>query len=166
MAFGSSRPILQPAFSRLPGGSPRRVRKHRRPESLARRTRPDARTRNSSERLDSAAFIGFPPSRAFHRVPAFQTFRLGHPSRVRALLPELFSGVCPNPMKSPNHALQRTAPRVTARAFCERSGIYIWASAVRSTVGHAPRHAPPSLSLGSLGELAEPSSEGDLPHVF
>ena len=53
--------------------------------------------------------------------------------------------------ETPNHALQRTAPRVTARAFCERSGIYIWASFVRSTVGHAPRHAPPSLSLGSLG---------------
>ena len=47
-----------------------------------------------------------------------------------------------------NHALQRTAPRVTARAFCERSVSYIWASCVRSTVGHAPRHAPPSLSLG------------------
>ena len=52
---------------------------------------------------------------------------------------------------TPNHALQRTAPRVTARAFCERSAIYIWAFFVRSTVGHAPRHAPPSLSLGSLG---------------
>ena len=52
---------------------------------------------------------------------------------------------------TPNHALQRTAPRVTARAFCERSATYIWASAVRSAVGHAPRHAPPSLSLGSLG---------------
>ena len=52
---------------------------------------------------------------------------------------------------TPNHALQRTAPRVTARAFCERSAIYIWASVVRSTLGHAPRHAPPSLSLGSLG---------------
>ena len=56
----------------------------------------------------------------------------------------------PQPM-TPNHALQRTAPRVTARAFCERRGSYIWASVVRSTVGHAPRHAPPSLSLGSLG---------------
>ena len=42
----------------------------------------------------------------------------------------------------------------TARAFCERSAIYIWASAVRATVGHAPRHAPPSLSLGSLGDSA------------
>ena len=28
------------------------------------------------------------------------------------------------------------------------------ASAVRATVGHAPRHAPPSLSLGSLGAFA------------
>ena len=55
---------------------------------------------------------------------------------------------------APNHALQRTAPRVTARAFCGRSGIYIWASVVRSTVGHAPRHAPPSLSLRSLGDSA------------
>ena len=52
---------------------------------------------------------------------------------------------------TPNHALQRTAPRVTARAFCERSGIYICGVSVRATVGHAPRHAPPSLSLGSLG---------------
>jgi len=55
---------------------------------------------------------------------------------------------------TPNHALQRTAPRVTARAFYERSGSYIWASVVRATVGHAPRHAPPSLSLGSLGASA------------
>ena len=55
---------------------------------------------------------------------------------------------------TPNHALQRTAPRVTARAFCERSAIYIWASVFRPTVGHAPRHAPPSLSLGSLGRFA------------
>jgi hypothetical protein len=36
--------------------------------------------------------------------------------------------------ESPNHALQRTAPRLTARAFCERSGSYIWASGVRATV--------------------------------
>ncbi len=50
-----------------------------------------------------------------------------------------------------NNALHRSAPRVTARAFCERGVSYIWASFVRSAVGHAPRHAPPSLSLGSLG---------------
>ena len=65
-----------------------------------------------------------------------------------------------NRTETPNHALQRTAPRVTARAFCERSGIYIWASIVRATVGHAPRHAPPSLSLGSLGDSAhQPSTK-------
>jgi len=51
-----------------------------------------------------------------------------------------------------NHALQQTAFRVTARAFCERSAIYIWTSSVRSAVGHAPRHAPPSLSLRSFGQ--------------
>ena len=60
--------------------------------------------------------------------------------------------------QTPNHALQRTAPRVTARAFCERSTLYIWASSVRSTVGHAPRHAPPSLSLGSLGHSTRMTS--------
>ena len=59
---------------------------------------------------------------------------------------------CANP-ETANHALQRTAPRVTARAFCERRVSYICASSVRSTVGHAPRHAPPSLSLRSLGDL-------------
>ena len=63
--------------------------------------------------------------------------------------------------KRPNHALQRTAPRVTARAFCERSSIYIWASVVRSTVGHAPRHAPPSLSFGSLGVATRTPSNED-----
>ena len=85
--------------------------------------------------------------------PSFPDIHVRAPIASPGVAPELFSGVCPNPMKSPNHALQRTAPRVTARAFCERSAIYIWASAVRSTVGHAPRHAPPSLSLGSLGVL-------------
>ena len=70
-----------------------------------------------------------------------------------ARLSRLFLHVSPESKQTPNHALQRTAPRVTARAFCERSASYIWASAVRATVGHAPRHAPPSLSLGSLGDF-------------
>jgi hypothetical protein len=58
---------------------------------------------------------------------------------------------------TPNHALQRTAPRVTVAA------ILAWTRPVRSwrcptSVGsfcappsQLPRHAPPSLSLGSLG---------------
>ena len=44
---------------------------------------------------------------------------------------------------TPNHALQRTAPAVTARAS---------ASAFPLTM-HGPRQPPPSLSLGSLGDL-------------
>ena len=72
--------------------------------------------------------------------------RPASPTVIRTLSQRL-----PRERATPNHALQRTAPRVTARAFCERSGSYIWASIVRSTVGHAPRRAPQSLSLGSLG---------------
>ena len=58
---------------------------------------------------------------------------------------------------TPNHALQRTAPRVTVAA------ILAWTRLVRSwrcptsvapfcaPPSQLPRHAPPSLSLGSLG---------------
>ena len=45
--------------------------------------------------------------------------------------------------ESPNHALQRTAPAVTARAS---------AAAFPPTM-HGPRQPPPSLRLGSLGVL-------------
>ena len=96
-------------------------------------------------------------------IPAFQTFTLGHLSRVRAFLPELCSGVCPNPMKSPNHALQRTAPRVTVAAISSsnpsRPSValsYARSLSPRSTT-QLPRHAPPSLSLGSLGDSAHRS---------
>ena len=41
--------------------------------------------------------------------------------------------------ETPNHALQRTAPRVTV-------------AAPRRPTAQLPRHAPPSLSLGSLGD--------------
>ena len=61
---------------------------------------------------------------------------------------------------SPNHALQRTAPRVTVAA------ILAWTRLVRPWLcptfvasfcappSQLPRHAPPSLSLGSLGVAA------------
>ena len=39
------------------------------------------------------------------------------------------------------------------------TGIYICGVSVRSTVGHAPRHAPPSLSLGSLAVAPVPRSK-------
>ena len=45
---------------------------------------------------------------------------------------------------SPNYALQRTAPRVTLAASSLRL----------SATMQAPRHAPPSLSLGSFGDFS------------
>ena len=95
LAFGSFESIEQPAFPEIAiressaslaasfFGVHREVHTSRRS------------TRSSSERLDRAAVIGSSPLRAFHRAPAFQTFTFEHPSRVRALLSELFSGVCP-----------------------------------------------------------------------
>ena len=61
--------------------------------------------------------------------------------------------------RTPNHALQRTAPRVTVAA------ILAWTRLVRpwrcptsvasffASPSQLPRHAPPSLSLGSLGDF-------------
>ena len=63
-----------------------------------------------------------------------------------------------NPIRTwPNHALQRTAPRVTVAAISglcpSRPSVelsYARSLSLRSTT-QLPRHAPPSLSLGSLG---------------
>ena len=87
--------------------------------------------------------------------PSFQAFTLGRPSRVRASLPELFSGVYPNPMKSPNHALQRTAPRVTVAAVSSlvpsRPSValsYVRCLLLRSTfAATAPRSAVAELGV-------------------
>ena len=58
---------------------------------------------------------------------------------------------------TPNHALQRTAPRVTVAAISSshpsRPSValsYVRSLSLRPTT-QLPRHAPPSLSLGSLG---------------
>ena len=60
--------------------------------------------------------------------------------------------------RTPNHALQRTAPRVTVAAISSldpsRPSValsYARYRFLRSTT-QLPRHAPPSLSLGSLGD--------------
>ena len=98
-------------------------------------------TRSSSERLDDAAVFGFLPSRALHRVPASRHSRSGIHRESGRHSRNSFLGVCPNPMKSPNHALQRTAPGVTAPA-------------PRRPAAQEPRRPPQSLSLGSLGHFA------------
>ena len=66
---------------------------------------------------------------------------------------------CRESERTPNHALQRTAPRVTVAAISSsnpsRPSValsYARSLSLRSTT-QLPRHAPPSLSLGSLGVL-------------
>ena len=65
-----------------------------------------------------------------------------------------------NGPETPNHALQRTATAVTARAIFERSVGRFGAFFVRATVGHAPRQPPRSLSLRSLGHSERLSPKG------
>ena len=72
---------------------------------------------------------------------------------------------------SPNHAMQRTVPRVTVAAFSSldpsRSSValsYARSLSPRSTP-QLPRHAPPSLSLGSLGG-SSPSLEPMFLNLF
>ena len=58
--------------------------------------------------------------------------------------------------KCPQRLTMRCSERLrVSRRVLSASGASatFGASAVRSTVGHAPRHAPPSLSLGSLGRF-------------
>ena len=61
---------------------------------------------------------------------------------------------------APNHALQRTAPRVTVAAFHVRSRLVRARRCLTSVASffappsQLPRHAPLSLSLGSLGVSA------------
>ena len=58
--------------------------------------------------------------------------------------------------KSPNHALQRTAPRVTVAAILARTRLvrsWLCPTSVAllcAPPSQLPRHAPPSLRLGSL----------------
>ena len=88
-----------------------------------------------------------PPSHlAAHRLRASPT-RSSH----FMLLSQLTEG--------PNHALQRTAPRVTVAAILACARLvrsWLYPTSVASFCAppsQLPRHAPPSLSLGSLGAI-------------
>ena len=72
---------------------------------------------------------------------------------------------------TPNHALQRTAPRVTVAAILARTRpvrSWLWPTSVAflcAPPSQLPRHAPPSLSLGSLAVASasqNPSSENQI----
>ena len=77
-----------------------------------------------------------------------------------------------NRNETPNHALQRTAPRVTVAAFHVRSRLVRARRCLTSVASffappsQLPRHAPPSLSLGSLGVTAPLFSNGAFPKSF
>ena len=64
---------------------------------------------------------------------------------------------CRKSERTPNNALQRTAPRVTVAAILARTRLVrSWlcptsAASFCAPPSQLPRHAPPSLSLGSLG---------------
>ena len=75
---------------------------------------------------------------------------------MQSMMPSYFTRFFPT-VATPNHALQRTAPRVTVAAISgsnpSRPSValsYARFHPLRSTP-QLPRHAPPSLSLGSLG---------------
>ena len=79
------------------------------------------------------------------------------PSPASPRVSRFFFHVSSESNRTPNHALQRTAPRVTVAAD---SGLGVFSPSHRCPTSVAffcappsqlPRHAPPSLSLGSLG---------------
>ena len=98
-------------------------------------------TRGSAERLDRATVFGFASSRAFTESQLSRHSPSGIYRESGRASRNSFRASVLNPMKSPNHALQRTAPHVTAPAS---------AAALPPTM-QVPRRAPLSLSLGSLG---------------
>ena len=116
-------------------------------------------TRNSSKRLDRAAVLGCPPLHAPRESELSRGSRSGVHRESERCSRNSFMTPIPN-RTAPNHALQRTAPRVTVAAISSSdpsrpSGAlsYVRCLLLRSTT-QLPRRAPQSLSLGSLGVLS------------
>ena len=105
----------------------------------------------------SRSFSSTPPiSECASTDRRFSSFLSPMRSEDTRLLPVVVREISPNNV-TPNHALQRTAPRVTVAAISgsNPSRPSVALSYVRglflSPTTQLPRHAPPSLSLGSLG---------------
>ena len=157
LALGSFASIPQPPFPEFAGERRQRVRPRLCPASIAKRSRPHA-SRETAPSVSTVRRLF-----AFLRCVRFTEPQLSRHSRSCI---HRESGRCSrnsfrasvlNPMKSPNHALQRTAPRVTVAAISSSnpsrpSGALFYARCrlLRSTT-QLPRRAPQSLSLGSLG---------------
>ena len=121
---------------------------------------------SNSETYDCASVLASEllPSRSFHAASALSTAALpdGRSLRLRRWLPQVRRFLCGHPSarrspfptrtpqavaiqpRTPNHALQRTAPGVTAPA----------STAAFPPTMQVPRRAPRSLSLRSLGVAA------------
>ena len=147
-------------FRSLPGERRQRIRRLHCSESMASPTPPD---------ISRAAVPSVSTARRF--LPSLSAMRETDFSipdiQVRASIARrtVNRTLSQHPQRvqvTPNHALQRTAPRVTVAA------ILTWTPLVRpgscltlvaslcAPPSQLPRHAPPSLSLGSLGVLAPP----------
>ena len=74
-------------------------------------------TRSSSEHLDRAAVFGLNPSHASIESQLSRHSRSGVYHQSERYSRNSFRASVLKPMKSPNHALQRTAPRVTVAAI-------------------------------------------------
>ena len=100
-------------------------------------------TRSSSTRLDRLAVLGCSPLYAPREFTLSRGSRSGVHRESRRSSRNSFMTSIPN-RTAPNHALQRTAPCVTAPA----------SAAAFPPAMQVPRRTPRSLSLGSLGVIA------------
>ena len=153
LAFGSFESFEQPTFSEfciresLASSTASLLGVHREAHTSRRSTR------SSSERLDRAVVFGFLPLHAPGESELSRHSHLGIHREFERCSRNSFTTSIPN-RTAPNHALQRTAPRVTVAA------ILAWTRPVRAwhcptsvasfcaPPSQLPRHAPPSLSLG------------------
>ncbi len=147
LAFGSFKSIEQPAFAELAiresaASSTASLLGVHREAGTSRRF-----TRSSFERIDRAAVMGFPPLHAPGEFQLSRHLRSGIYRESGRYSRNSFLNVCPE-QPSPNHALQRTAPRVTLAAACHPAAC---AHPAPAAFPQPARRAPQSLSVGALG---------------
>ena len=155
LAFGSFESIEQPTFPAFciresSASSTANLRNVHREIDASRHFR-----RRSSTRLDRTAVLGCPSLHAPREFQLSEVHVRASIASPRIVRRNSFMTSVPN-RTAPNHALQRTAPRVTVAAISSsnppRPSValsYVRCLLLRSTP-QLPRRAPPSLSLGSL----------------
>ena len=146
----ASRRLCSRRFRSLPGERRQRVRQHSCRESIVQPTQPHASPAAAPSVSTVRRLL------AFLGCVRFTESRLSRHSRLRIhresgrYSRNSFRASVLNPTKSPNHALQRTAPRVTLAATHHPAAFAHPAPAMSP---QPARRAPQSLSLRSLGVL-------------